>query len=244
MSGTLYGLGLGPGDPELLTLKAHRILQAVPVIAYPLSEGGTSLARSIAAPHLPSGQVEVPIELCMAVDRAPGQSGYDRAAPLLARHLEAGRDVAVLCEGDPFFYGSFLYLFARLSRRFPAEIVPGISSVMAAAAAARRPLTARGDRFAVLSATLPNDLLRAGIEASESVAILKLGRHFARVKALLDDMGLTTCATYAERVTQAGERVLPLAETGDTAPYFSMILVYKGREPAILGTLPLESSVS
>ena len=235
MSGTLYGIGLGPGDPELLTLKAHRILRSVPVIAYPAPDGSPSLARAIAAPHLPGGQTELPIGLCMAVERAPGQGGYDAAAPEIAAHLQAGRDVAVLCEGDPFFYGSFLHLFARLGARFPTEIVPGVSSVMAAAAMARRPLVVRNDRFAVLPATLPDDALRAGIEAAESVAILKLGRHFARVKSLIADMGLMGGALYAERVTQAGERVLPLAETGDTAPYFALILLYKGEEPAILG---------
>ncbi|WP_062115795.1 precorrin-2 C(20)-methyltransferase [Aureimonas sp. AU40] len=236
MSGTLYGIGLGPGDPELLTLKAHRLLQRVPVIAYPAPDGAPSLARTIAAPHLPGGQVELPIGLCMAVDRAPGQGGYDAAAPEIAAHLEAGRDVAVLCEGDPFFYGSFLHLFARLSPRFATEIVPGVSSVMAAAAALRRPLAVRNDRFAVLPATLPDAALRPAIEAAESVAILKLGRHFGRVKALLAEMGLMAGALYAERVTQGGEHLLPLAETGETAPYFALILLYKGAEPAILAS--------
>lgn len=235
MSGTLYGIGLGPGDPELLTLKAHRILQGVPVVAYPAPDGAPSLARAIAAPHLPGGQIEVPIGLCMAVERAPGQGGYDAAAPGIARHLEAGRDVAVLCEGDPFFYGSFLHLFARLGERFRTVVVPGVSSVMAAAAAASRPLAVRGDRFAVLPATLPNQALRCAIESIESAAILKLGRHFARVKALLTEMNLSEDAIYAERVTQAGERVMPLRETGEEAPYFSMILLYKGAEPSILG---------
>ncbi len=238
MSGTLYGIGLGPGDPELLTLKAHRILQSAPVIAYPAPDGSPSLARAIAAPHLPGGQIELPIGLCMAVDRAPGQGGYDAAAPGIAAHLQAGRDVAVLCEGDPFFYGSFLHLFARLGAHFPTEIVPGVSSVMAAAAAVKRPLVVRNDRFAVLPATLPDAALRAGIEAAESVAILKLGRHFTRVKALIAEMGLTDGALYAERVTQAGERVLPLAATAENAPYFALILLYKGSEPAILGHQP------
>ncbi|WP_279479228.1 precorrin-2 C(20)-methyltransferase [Aureimonas sp. SK2] len=242
MTGRLLGIGLGPGDPELLTLKAVRLLREAPVIAYPLSEGGTSLARSIAAPHLPGGQSEIAIELCMSVTRAPGQGAYDLAAPKIAAELDAGRDVAVLCEGDPFFYGSFLQLFARLGSRYPAEIVPGISSVMAAAARTRRPLSARDDRFAVLPATLPDAALRAGIEAAESVAILKLGRHFARAKALIGTLGLTKDATYAERVGQPGERVLPLAETGDRAPYFALILLYKGAEPAILSALAPEAS--
>ncbi len=241
MTGRLFGIGLGPGDPELLTLKAVRLLREAPVIAYPLSEGGESLARAIAAPHLPGGQAEIPIELCMAEARAPGQGAYDLAAPKIAAELDRGRDVAVLCEGDPFFYGSFLQLFARLGSRYPAEIVPGVSSVMAAAARTKRPLSARNDRFAVLPATLPDAALRAAIESAESVAILKLGRHFARVKALIGAMGLTADATYAERVGQPGERVVPLAETGDHAPYFALILLYKGAEPAIRSALSFES---
>lgn len=230
MSGTLYGIGLGPGDPELLTLKAVRLLRAVPVIAYPASEGAPSLARSIAAPHLPGGQEEIAIGLCMAADRAPGRSAYDAAAPRIAAHLEAGRDVAILCEGDPFFYGSFMYLFGRLSGRFHAEIVPGISSVMAAASAAHRPLAARSERFVVLPATLPDHELRAGLETCESFAIMKLGRHFSRVKTLLGAMGLMNAATYGERVSMPEQRILPLEETGDTAPYFSLILGYRGSE--------------
>ena len=237
MSGRLFGVGLGPGDPELLTLKAARVLREAPVIAYPLSEGGESLARSIAEPHLGQGQREIAIELCMSTERAPGQGAYDRAAPRIAAELDAGHDVAVLCEGDPFFYGSFLQLLARLVHRYPTEIVPGISSVMAAAARTRRPLCARDDRFAVLPATLADDALLPAIAAADSVAILKLGRHFARVKALIEGMGLTDRATYAERIGQAGERVLPLGETGETAPYFAMILLYKGAEPAILDAL-------
>ncbi|MBB3951750.1 precorrin-2 C(20)-methyltransferase [Aureimonas jatrophae] len=237
MTGTLYGLGLGPGDPELLTLKAHRILRSVPVIAYPAAEGSTSLARAIAAPHLPGGQREIAIPILMSGDRAPGRAAYDSAAPVIAEHLAAGRDVAVLCEGDPFFYGSFLYLHARLADRFPTLVVPGVSSVMAAAAASRRPLSARGDVVTVLPATLPDDVLRPAIEAATSLAILKLGRHFSRVKRLLAELGLMDGAIYAERVTQGGERVRPLAETGDEAPYFAMILAYRGTEPAIRGSL-------
>ena len=242
MSGRLYGLGLGPGDPELLTLKAHRLLRAVPVIAYPLAAGGTSFARTIAAPHLPGGQREIAIPLEMSTDRATGQAAYDTAAHAIAAELEAGFDVAVLCEGDPFFYGSFLYLFSRLAARYETTIVPGISSVMAGAAAIRRPLSARHDVVTILPATLPDDALRARIEATDSVAILKLGRHFGRVKTLIAAMGLTGQAVYAERVSLPGERILPLAETGDAAPYFALILLYRGTEPAILGALDTAES--
>lgn len=237
MSGRLFGLGLGPGDPELLTLKAHRLLRAAEVIVYPLARAGVSFARAIAAPHLPGGQREIAIAIEMSTDRAPGQGAYDAAAIEIAHELDAGRDVAVLCEGDPFFYGSFLHLFARLSGRYETAIVPGISSIMAGAAAIRRPLSARQDTVVILPATLPDEALRARIEAHESVAILKLGRHFARVKALIAAMGLTTQAVYAERVSLPDERILPLAETDDAAPYFALVLLYRGTEPAVLGAI-------
>ncbi|WP_182083946.1 precorrin-2 C(20)-methyltransferase [Aureimonas sp. ME7] len=236
MTGTLYGIGLGPGDPELLTVKAARLIGAADVVAYPLAEGSPSLARTIAAPYLTGRAEEIAIPLCMSADRAPGQGAYDEAAPLIAAHLEAGRDVAVLCEGDPFFYGSFLQLFARLGRSFPTEIVPGVSSVMAAAAKAKAPLVARSDRFVVLPATLPDEVLRSALLACEGAAILKLGRHFPRIKALLAEMGLLHGAIYAERVDQPGERILPLTESGPSAPYFALILLYRGTEPAIAST--------
>ncbi len=131
MSATLYGLGIGPGDPDLITIKALRILQAVPVIAYPAPETGDSLARSIVSPHLNGDQQEIPIRMPMLSARFPAQAVYDWAAEAIGSHLEAGSDVAVLCEGDPFFYGSFMYLFARMAARHTVEVIPGVSSLMA-----------------------------------------------------------------------------------------------------------------
>ncbi len=231
MSGKLYGLGLGPGDPELITLKAHRILTSAPVIAYPAPDTGPSFARQIAAPFLRADQLEVPMIVPMRVERFPAQDIYDAAAVTLSHHLDAGSDVAVLCEGDPFFYGSFMYLFERLAHRYLTEVVPGVSSMMAAAAAYGRPLAARNDVLSVLPGPLDDDALRARIESASAVAIIKLGRHFSRIRALIEAMGLTDSAGYVERVSLESERVMPLADvTGDVAPYFSMILMYKGAE--------------
>lgn len=241
MSGTLYGLGLGPGDPELLTLKALRILKAAPVVAYPAAEGSPSLARSIAGPHLPGGQTEIPIGLSMTTARGPARAAYDRAAGAIAAHLTAGRDVAALCEGDPFFYGSFMYLFERLAGRFPVEIVPGVPSLAAAAAAARHPLVARNDTLAVIPAPLPDAGIARRIEGAEGFAILKLGRHFSRVKALIGSLGLLDACTYVERASLPRQRVLPLGDAGDDAPYFALILGYRGAEPAM--RLPPPGSV-
>ena len=237
MTGKLYGLGLGPGDPELLTLKAHRILTSCPVVAYPAPDTGPSFARQIAADYITSAQLEVPIIVPMRVERFPAQDVYDQAAETLSRHLDVGSDVAVLCEGDPFFYGSFMYLFERLAGRYPTEVVPGVSSMMAAAAGLGRPLAARNDVLSVLPGPLDDDQLQRGIEAAGAVAIIKIGRHFARIRALIERMGLVAQAGYVERVSLAEERLMPLAElTEDRAPYFSMILIYKGEErwhPAI-----------
>lgn len=232
--GTLYGLGVGPGDPELLTLKAHRILTSVTVVAYPKPDTGESFARAIVASFLRPEQREIPIEVPMRVERFPAADIYDEAAETIARRLEEGEDVAVLCEGDPFFYGSFMYLFERLATRFETVVVPGVSSVMAASAASLRPLAARNDRLTIIPGPLPDSELISRIEGAEAFVIMKLGRHFGRIRQLLGSMGLTAACRYCERVTLKEERVLPLAEAGDVAPYFSMILGYRGDEPAIV----------
>lgn len=238
MTGKLYGLGLGPGDPELITLKAHRVLTSVPVIAYPAPDTGPSFARQIAAPYLRADQLEIPMIVPMRVERFPAQDIYDAAAITLSHHLDAGSDVAVLCEGDPFFYGSFMYLFERLAHRYPTEVVPGVSSMMAAAAAYGRPLAARNDVLSVLPGPLQDADLRLRIESASAVAIIKLGRHFARIRALIDSMGLTAHAGYVERVSLSNQRILPLSDVAeDVAPYFSMILIYKGAEAWASGSV-------
>jgi precorrin-2/cobalt-factor-2 C20-methyltransferase len=229
--GRLYGVGLGPGDPDLLTLKAHRLIRAAGVIAYPQAEGGASLARAIAAPFLPAGVEEIPIPIPMTEARAPAQGAYDAAAARLGAVLAGGRDVVVLCEGDPFFYGSFMYLFARLARRFAVETVPGVTSVAAAAAAAGLPLVARNEPLTILPGPLPDAELRPRLALADSVALLKVGRHLPRLRALLDDMGLTARARYVERASLPGQRICPLAEAPAAAPYFSMILVTRGADP-------------
>lgn len=224
-SGTLYGLGIGPGDPALITLKARDILAAVPVVAYPAPEGGDSLVRAIAAPFVPAGCIEVVIATPMAVDRFPAQDVYDRHAAILAEHLSSGRDVAVLCEGDPFLYGSFMYIHQRLAPRFPTVVVPGVSSLAAVAAVAGRPLAARNEVFTVLPAPLPEAELEAGLRRADAVAIMKLGRHLPKVRRVLERLGLADQASYVARATMAGQQVRPLTELDSAdAPYFSMIL--------------------
>jgi precorrin-2/cobalt-factor-2 C20-methyltransferase len=228
MSGRLYGLGIGPGDPDLITLKALKRLQAAPVVAYPAPEKGDSLARAIVAPHLPGTQTEIAIRMPITADRFPAEAVYDKAAEALGGHLRAGRDVAVLCEGDPFFYGSFMYLFGRMARDFPVEVVPGVSSLTACAAELGAPLAARNDVLTVVPATLEVEALRRHLGAVEAAAIIKVGRHFAKVRGALLDLGLLDCACYVEHATMASQRILPMNAVDDAAvPYFSMILVHR-----------------
>jgi precorrin-2/cobalt-factor-2 C20-methyltransferase len=226
MSGTLYGLGVGPGDPELVTLKVLRVLRGVPVVAYPAPEAGASFARSVVASHLNPAQTEIAIRVPMTRAIAPAQAVYDRAAQEIATHLEAGRDVGVLCQGDPFFYGSFIQIFERLTPRFPAQVVPGVSSLMACAAAAGVPLVTREDVLTVLPATLSEASLEKRLKQAEAVAILKLGRHLPKVRRILKRLRLEASATYVAHASLASQKILPL-EAADpaAAPYFSMILI-------------------
>jgi precorrin-2 C(20)-methyltransferase len=226
MTGTVYGLGVGPGDPELITLKALRLLRVAPIIAYPAPETGDSFARSIVAPHLPGGQAEIAIRMPLGDGQYPKGDIYDRAAAAIADHAAAGRDVAVLCEGDPFFYGSFIYLYERLVERCPVVVVPGVSSLMACASVAGLPLAGRLEALTVIPAPLPDAELKRQLAAADAAAIIKVGRHFPRVRRLLEETGAVGRACYIERATLSTERVLRLAEVAtDSAPYFSMILV-------------------
>jgi precorrin-2/cobalt-factor-2 C20-methyltransferase len=230
MSGTVYGLGVGPGDPELITLKALRILRAAPVIAYPAPETGDSFARTIVAPHLPGGQTEIAIRMPLGDGQFPKAEIYDAAATAIADHARAGRDVAVLCEGDPLFYGSFMYLYRRLVDRCAVHVVPGVSSLMACAGAAGLPLAARNETLTVVPAPLPDDELRARLAGNAAFAIIKVGRHLGRVRQVLGNNGMLARSWYVERATLATQRVAPLsALPDDSAPYFSMVLVASAR---------------
>jgi precorrin-2/cobalt-factor-2 C20-methyltransferase len=229
--GRLYGLGIGPGDPELLTLKAHRILTSVPVIAYPTMENGKVLARAIVADFIRPEQIEIPMPLPFSVERS-SQPYYDIAAEKIATHLEAGRDVAVLCEGEPMLYGSFMYLFNRLSSRFVTEVVPGISSTMASAAMLGVPITYRNDVLSIMPATLDEETLRDRLAVADAAVIIKLGRHFAKVHAILQELGLLDRALYIERATQINQKIIPI-KTVDHAqvPYWALIMIPSQTQP-------------
>jgi len=224
-SGRLYGLGVGPGDPELLTLKALRLLRAVPVVAYLAPENGESFARSIVAAWIGGHQREIAIRFPMRPGPPPVEI-YDGAAAELAAELEDGRDVALLCQGDPLFYGSFINVFTRLAGRYRIEIVPGVSSLTACAAAAAIPLVSRDDALAVIPATLDEEQIAARLAAGGTAAIVKIGRHLPKVLRALNRLGLLDAAVYVEHATLPTQRIALLsAIESDEAPYFSMVLI-------------------
>jgi precorrin-2/cobalt-factor-2 C20-methyltransferase len=226
MRGTLYGVGLGPGDPELMTMKAVRILRQTTVIAYPKAVNGPPLARQIAAEYLRDGKTEIAIELAMTADKHPDNEAYDQGARKIAAELEAGRDVAVLCEGDPFFYGSFMYLFNRLGDRFNTEVIPGITSVTASADVALMPLVAGSEVFSVLPARLPVTELRQRLSECQSAAIIKLGRHGPKVMDLLRELDLSDQAYYVEYATMKKQKIMKVSDVEPSEiPYFATIVV-------------------
>lgn len=230
MIGRLIGVGVGPGDPELLTIKAVKAIKAAPVIAYVSANGGASRARQIVAEHLTSSAREIKFTLPMSPIPELAQSAYDEGASRISAELEQGLNVAVLCEGDPLFYGSFGYIFQRLAHQYPTEIIPGISSVMTAAAVAKEPLVFGQDCFAVIPATMPEDLMAARLKAADSAVILKLGRHLDKVRTVLDHLGLSQKSVYVEQASTSKEKVIALSDLDEAeVPYFSLILVSKYR---------------
>jgi precorrin-2/cobalt-factor-2 C20-methyltransferase len=225
-AGTLYGVGVGPGDPELMTVKAWRLLSTVPVIAYLAANGSASTAREIARPFIPEDVIELAIDVPMRPEPEPAQAAYDKGCVALSGHLSAGRDVAMLCEGDPFFYGSFAYIFERLAERFQTIVIPGVTSITAAAARLGRPLAKRNEVLKVIPATLDAERLRDELATAESAAIIKVGRHFGKVRSVLAELGLASKSMIIERATHESERVAKFGDiTGNTLPYFTTILV-------------------
>ncbi|HHG90878.1 MAG TPA: precorrin-2 C(20)-methyltransferase [Devosia sp.] len=231
MNGTLFLVGVGPGDPELLTLKAARILASVPVVAFPKKPGDFSLALNIARSHLNPDAELLPAGIPMQVNPGAAQSAYDALAGQLDKLLNAGKDVAYLCEGDPLFYGSANHLLSRLNSAHSIEIIPGITSLSASAAAICRPLAARADVLKVLPATLGDDILQRELANADAVVIIKTGRHLPRIRALLEQADLMESALITEHASHEKQRIVPLSEyTPGEAPYFSTILCCRGAD--------------
>lgn len=232
--GKLYGVGLGPGDPELMTVAAVRAISGADVIAYHCARHGRSIARSIAAEHIREDQIEERLMYPLTVETTDHPGGYRgalddfyaEAAATLAAHLDAGRTVAVLAEGDPLFYGSYQHMHKRLADRYDATVIPGVTSISAAAARLGEPLCEDKETLTVIPGTLPEDELAARLAAADSAVVMKLGRTFTKVRTALESSGRLDDARYVERAFMAGERTGRLADIDpESVPYFSVAVL-------------------
>jgi precorrin-2/cobalt-factor-2 C20-methyltransferase len=232
--GTLYGVGVGPGDVRLLTLRAAGLIRAVDVLAYFAKAGRESSARRIVAPLIEPEREEeplyYPVTTELPVDHPEYQSQirdfYAEAAERIAGLLREGKSVGLLGEGDPFFYGSFMHMWRRLAADFPVEIVPGVIGISGCCSRANAPLTWGDDVLTVLLGTLDETVLARRLGDTDAAVIMKVGRNIAKVRRAVSAAGLMDRAIYVERGTMQGERILPLAEMHEkTSPYFSMILI-------------------
>jgi precorrin-2/cobalt-factor-2 C20-methyltransferase len=232
--GTLYGIGVGPGDARLMTLRAAGLIRTVDMLAYFAKAGNESNARKVAAPLIGPGRKEMPLlypvttELPVADPRYKQQirDFYTEAAGLIAERLRAGESVGLLAEGDPFFYGSFMHMWRRLAADFPVEVVPGVTGFSGCSSRAGAPLTWGDDVLTVVPGTLDEAALMRRLIEADAAVIMKLGRNLAKIRRALSAANLIGRAIYVERGTMPGERIAPLAEVmDDSAPYFSMILI-------------------
>ena len=240
-TGRLYGIGLGPGDPELLTVKAVRLIQAAPVVGYFAKAGRRGNARSIVDQWMTGNAEELPLHYPMTTEHAFDSpvyvtvlaAFYEEAVATIGAHLDAGRDVVLLSEGDPLFYGSFMHLYMRLRSRYPVTLVPGVTGMAGCWAAAAEPMTWGDDTLLVMPGTLPLAGLIERLRCTDAAVIMKLGRNFSKVRIAVQEAGLLPRAIYVERGTMEDEIVMPLADkTDDKAPYFSLILIPgQGRRP-------------
>ncbi len=231
--GTLFGVGVGPGDPELMTLKAQRVLTSCPVIGYFAARQRTGNGLAIVENLLKPSQKRLRFTYPLTTEDVTHETYeeriaafYEESATQVAEELEAGRDVAVVSEGDPLFYGSYMHLHERLANRFQTEIVPGVTSFSAAAAAAGRPLVSLNESFTVLPGVMPNAELEKALEGIDAGVVMKVGRHLPAIREAAEQAGVADRAVYVERASCHEQRVLPLRETEDVkAPYFSLVLI-------------------
>ncbi|WP_037680298.1 precorrin-2 C(20)-methyltransferase [Streptomyces catenulae] len=232
--GRLYGVGLGPGDPSLMTVRAVGVIAEADVVAYHSARHGRSIARAIAADHLRPDHIEEALVYPVTTESTDHPGGYrgalddfyEEAAARLAAHLDAGRTVAVISEGDPLFYGSYQHMHKRLAHRYPTEVVPGVTSINAAAARLGRPLVEADEVLTVLPGTLPEEELTARLAATDSAVVMKLGRTFPTVHRAMERSGRLPEARYVERATMTGERTGALADVDpDSVPYFAVAVV-------------------
>lgn len=232
--GRLIGVGVGPGDPELMTLRAVRAIGEADVVAWFAKAGNASHARAIAAKHFRSGAVELPLLYPVTTEIAKCHPAYDEAiaaffddaAAVIAGHLDRGAAVAVLSEGDPFFYGSYMHIHLRLAPRYPAVVIAGVTSLSGCWSAAGLPIAQGEDVLTVLPGTLSEDELQRRLASTDAAVVIKLGRNLPKLRRVLAAAKRLAGAVYVERGTMADASVIALSDkTDDVAPYFAIILV-------------------
>ena len=245
-AGRFWGVGVGPGDPELITRKGARLIGQADVIAFHAGVGKESNARRIAASLFPANVVEEQLTYPVTTggtDHPGGYAGalaefYEESAGRLAAHLDAGRDVVLLAEGDPLFYGSFMYMHDRLAQDYPTEIVPGVPAFAAAAAAAASPLVRQTDVLTVLPGTLPEPELARRLADTDAAIIMKLGRTFPAVRRALAAAGRLDHALYVERLHLINQRqqfvlfrVCQSFRTAFVVQFIKSVLCFRRRRP-------------
>ncbi|MDW3180895.1 precorrin-2 C(20)-methyltransferase [Roseobacter sp.] len=239
--GTIYGVGLGPGDPDLMSVRANRLLRNGRHVAFFRKAGRSGQARRIVNGMLHDEVVEFAMEYPVTTEIPVTDPGYNAALSAfytectdhLRKLAEAGEDVVVLCEGDPFFFGSFMHLYTRLKDVVPVEVVPAITGMSGAWTATGQPVTWGDDILTVLMGTLPEDMLADAMQRSDAVVVMKIGRHFEKVKSALEQAGKLDAAWLVEYASMPNQTVQRLSEAGDKiTPYFSIIVVHgQGRRP-------------
>jgi precorrin-2/cobalt-factor-2 C20-methyltransferase len=232
--GTLYGIGVGPGDVRYLTLRAAGLVRAVDVMAFFAKRGAPGNARRVVAPLLAPDRAEMRLEYPVT-DEIPAEHPdyqekigrfYRETAAALAAELRAGKSVGLLAEGDPFFYGSFMHMWRRLSPDFPVEVVPGVTGMSGCWTRANLPITWGNDTLAVLPGTLAEEQLVDRLRRTDAAVIMKVGRHLGKVRRAVEAAGLLKRAIYVERGTMDDERILPLGDCGEPqGAYFAMVLI-------------------
>lgn len=239
--GRIICAGLGPGDPDLISVRSDRAIRAARHIAYFRKIGRQGQARRIVEGMLAPGAVEHAMEYPVTTEipfNSPEYNAllaafYDDWTARLQALAEAGQEVVVLCEGDPFFYGSFMHLYVRLKDLVQVDVIPGIPGMVGCWNATGQPITWGDDVLTVLMATLPEDELTRHMQGADALAIMKTGRNLPRVRRALAAAGRLQDAWLVERGTMPGQRLVPLSEVDvEDCPYFAIVLVHgHGRRP-------------
>ncbi|CDZ29873.1 precorrin-2 C(20)-methyltransferase [Neorhizobium galegae] len=234
LKGKLTGVGTGPGDPELLTLKAVRAINEADVIAFFCKKGSSGNGRAIVEAHIRPGTLELPLVYPVTVEthkdeadyRGPIADFFDRSAEDIATLLDAGKNVAVLSEGDPLFYGSYMHLHVRLANRYQAEVVAGVTAMSGCWSMTGMPLVQGDDILSVLPGTLSEEKLAERLGNTDGAVIMKVGRNLPKIRRALASVGKLSGALYVERGTMANGTAQKLEERDESpAPYFSIVLV-------------------